>query len=64
VLRRLEDRIRELCAEAVMARGPELGPILSKLRSALQEHNERLRKTAAAKLLSLEKGSRPERRSA
>jgi hypothetical protein len=48
--RRLEDRIRELCARAVTAQDPELDSIFSALQSALREHNERLRKLAAAKL--------------
>jgi hypothetical protein len=41
-----------------MARGPELDPALSELKSALQEHTERLRKTAAAKLLGPKNGYR------
>ena len=65
VLRRLEDRIRELCAKAIVARSPdELESIFSELKSALQEHTARLRKAAAAKLVPGEIGSHPERRSA
>jgi hypothetical protein len=48
--RRLEDRIRELCARALRAQDSELGSVLSALQSALREHNDRLRKLAAAKL--------------
>ena len=48
--RRLEDRIRQLCAQAVTAQDPELHGILSSLQSALREHTDRLRKLAAAKL--------------
>ena len=48
--RRLEDRIRELCARAVSATGTELEPLISELQSALREHNSRLRTLAAAKL--------------
>ena len=48
--RRLEDRIRELCARAVTAQESELDSIFSSLQSALREHNERLRKLAAEKL--------------
>ena len=48
--RRLEDRIRELCAQAVTAQQPELGTFLSTLQLALREHNSRLRKLAATKL--------------
>ena len=48
--RRLEDRIRELCARAVAAQDSELDPIFSALQRALREHNDRLRKLAAEKL--------------
>jgi hypothetical protein len=48
--RRLEDRIRELCAKALTAQESELHAILS----ALREHIERLRRLAAARLLSIE----------
>ena len=51
--RRLEDRIRELCARAVTATGAELEPLISELQSALREHNSRLRTLAAAKLANL-----------
>jgi hypothetical protein len=61
--RRLEDRIRDLCAEALAAQEAELGPTLSKLRSALHEHNERIRRLFGARLFSAENGHREERRS-
>jgi hypothetical protein len=65
MLRRLEDRIRELCAKVITARGCEaLQPIHSDLKSALHEHAERLRKTAALKLVRREDDAPPERRSA
>jgi predicted component of type VI protein secretion system len=48
--RRLEDRIRELCAHAVTAQESELESIFSALQHALREHNDRLRKLAAEKL--------------
>src|SRR5258708_15160810 len=48
--RRLEDAIRELCARAVAAQDSELDSIFSALQQALREHNDRLRKLAAAKL--------------
>ena len=52
MLRRLEDRIRELCAQTIVARGAnELEPIFSELKSALHEHTERLRKNAVLKLV-------------
>jgi len=62
VLRRLEDRIRELCAKTLIARGPDLQAALTELKSALHEHTERLRQVAALKLLSGENNSPPERR--
>ena len=48
--RRLEDSIRELCSRALEAQDSELDSIFSALQNALREHNERLRKLAAAKL--------------
>ena len=45
MLRRLEDRIRNLCAKAVASEDtPELQEVLEQLRAALREHNVRLRK--------------------
>jgi hypothetical protein len=45
--RRLEDRIRELCSQAVSASDPEkLHESLKHLRSALREHIQLLRKRA------------------
>lgn len=49
-LRRLEDRIRELCAKIVAADDDEVATLVSDLQSALREQNNRLRKLAAAKL--------------
>jgi hypothetical protein len=50
--RRLDDRIRELCHRVVSASAEEgeLEPLIEDLKSALREHNSRLRKLAAAKL--------------
>jgi len=46
MLRRLEDRIRNLCAKAVASEdSPELQEVFEQLRAALHEHNERLRKS-------------------
>jgi hypothetical protein len=45
--RYLESRIRDLCAKVITAPEPELEPLLSELKSALQEHSDRLRKMAA-----------------
>ena len=63
MLRRLEDRIRELCAKALIARGHELHPILDDLKAALHEHSERLKQVAVLKLVTGGNGSPPERRS-
>jgi hypothetical protein len=59
--RRLEDRIRGLCAHAAVAQQPELNTILSELRSALRKHTERLRVKALERLVS---GEPKERRQA
>jgi len=48
--RRLEDRIRDLCSQAVRAQDSELTAIFSSLQLALHEHTERIRKLAAANL--------------
>jgi hypothetical protein len=50
--RRLEDRIRELCAHAAVAQEPELNTILSELQSALRKHTEQLRAKALERLVS------------
>jgi hypothetical protein len=47
MLRRLDDRIRELCAKAVKSQDPaELHNIFSQLRAAIKEHAGRLRRLA------------------
>jgi hypothetical protein len=47
--RRLEDRIRELCTEAVAADDcPRVKSILSELRSTVHQYTQRLRARAAA----------------
>ncbi len=44
-MRRLEDRIRSLCARAIQTEGEEeLRPLLNELRAALRDHVERIRK--------------------
>jgi hypothetical protein len=62
MLRRLEYRIRELCALAVAAEDPELEIVLAQLQAALREHTERLRRMAAAKLTMLDEDVQEERR--
>jgi hypothetical protein len=61
VARRLEDRIRSLCAKAVAAGSGELNPILSDLKAALHEQTQRLR-TMAASTLRPPREFPPERR--
>jgi hypothetical protein len=60
--RRLEDRIRELCAKALTAQDAEMEAIFVALQLALREHAERLRRLAATNLTSAEKNQPPERR--
>ena len=48
--RRLDDRIRELCAKAASSPSPEVEFVLKELKAALAEHTKRLRKLAARKL--------------
>jgi len=56
MLRRLEDRIRELCAKAVKKQDPaELNKVLEELRAALREHTQRLRHSAVNPPLPPEK---------
>jgi|SRR5580692_499994 hypothetical protein len=46
--RLLEDRIRELCAQAIAAQDPEsLRVVLAELRAALREHHLRLKSLVA-----------------
>jgi len=57
MLRRLEDRIRELCAKAVATKDfGEFHKALEQLRAAMHEHTQRLRKSA------VNAPDRPERR--
>lgn len=61
--RRLEDRIRKLCALAVVTRhDDERELLLTELKAALREHAERLKKTAVQKLVTQEENASPERR--
>ena len=60
--RRLDDRIRELCAKAVATKDAgELSVILAELQSAISRAVERLRVRATA-ILSHSKGVTTERR--
>jgi hypothetical protein len=46
LLRRLDDRIRELCAKAVGSQdSAELQRVLGQLRDAMREHVKRIRKS-------------------
>lgn len=54
--RRLEDRIRELCARAVVTpESGELDEIFTQLRAALREHTDRLRHLAVSAPLPRER---------
>ena len=54
--RRLEDRIRRLCSDAVQCADPaELDRIMERLKSALHDHTIRVRKTVAADRLRRER---------
>jgi hypothetical protein len=56
MLRRLDDRIRELCAQAVATEdSSELDDILRELRASLQEHAKRLRESALSRPFPTEK---------
>jgi hypothetical protein len=59
--RRLDDRIRELCTDAVAAEDyPKAKSILSELQSAVHQYTQRLRARAAAILTG--RAFPPERR--
>jgi hypothetical protein len=59
--RRLEDKIRDLCARALTAEAAELEGIFAELKSSLHEHSERLRQTMVTKLAT-KMSARAERR--
>jgi hypothetical protein len=62
-MRRLEDRIRELCAKSTTAQGDEMS-IIADLKAALREHVERLRQVVArTDFANVKNGLRLERRS-
>ena len=61
--RRLEDRIRELCAKASTASDDETVEVLRELRRALHEHARHLRAMAAEKLTGGTQATNEERRS-
>jgi len=46
--RRLEDRIRELCAKALYLQEPEWGVAIQDLQMAIQEHTLRMANLASA----------------
>jgi hypothetical protein len=60
--RRLDDRIRKLCADVVQAQENSAEEVIEELKSALREHTARLRQMAAARLTAV-KGQSPDRRS-
>jgi len=46
--RRLEDRIRELCARALFTQEPEWSAIIGELQTAIQQHALRVANLATA----------------
>ena len=52
--RRLDDRIRDLCARAVTADEADFSGVVSDLRSALHEHAVRMRKMAMRQIKRLQ----------
>lgn len=50
--RRLEDRIRQLCARLLIEQEPEWDLTVKELQQALQEHTLRMRDLAAAVFVS------------
>ncbi len=58
--RKLDNHIREPGARVVSAEGDQLASLMSELKAALHEHNNRLRQMAVAKLANpLPPRSRP-----
>jgi len=47
----LTDRIRELCARAIMTPSADIEPVISELQAALHEHNLWVRDIAAKSLV-------------
>jgi hypothetical protein len=60
--RRIEDRIRELCAKVVAATDGEREAILKELRKLLRGTTEHMRKRAASLLVEKKRLSEPRRR--
>lgn len=60
--RRLEDKIRELCARVVSERGPEWWGTVSDLRAALEEHTLKVNNRAATATVANRLTLIPERR--
>lgn len=50
--RRLEDRIRELCARALIEKGPEWAVTVHELQNAIQEHTLRVTNLTTAVTLA------------
>ncbi len=49
--RRVEDRIRELCARAIYTKEPEWGDVIRELQQAIREHMIRVANLATAATL-------------
>ncbi len=50
--RRLEDRIRELCARALYEKGPEWSATIRELQMAIQEHGLRVANATAGAMVT------------
>lgn len=61
--RRIDDRIRDLCAKVASSEGNDYEPVLSELKAALREHTDRLRKMAAERLAKRAAPSKDRRKS-
>jgi hypothetical protein len=61
--RRLDDRIRELCARITAAPPEQMHPLVKELQSAIREKIQTIRNLAVSKLLGGNDRHRDERRS-
>ena len=62
--RRLEDRIRELCARAIHTKDPEWSAVIAELQIAIGAHNLRVKNLAAAATVAHQPQLLRERRNA
>ena len=55
----LNDQIRHLCAQAIMARDSEIEPILGELRERIHQHSEMVRAMAIHALIQVSSEDTP-----